>query len=298
MKKIILLISWLGVIPLYGQFQATLVNTVRGEKHAYQVYSDIERYRYEFIDDGKKGIVIVHPSENCTWILMPEKKYIYKTTCDDPLSRSNDPVQALCFYDQYADIIKKGEEKILGYPCEILEYYQGDTKIFTAWKSTSLNFFLKAVNHLEDNTGMEVSNIKEWTPTEKSFKEPDGYTRVDEHWRPRIPEPPAPENFSMTERKIPFEIILERGEAVHMAIPHDGYTKVIYRNTSEEPTKILWSMAMDKMKIAPDKQAPEKYRSHRLYPGDSKKNTFAWEKGSEIILEIYEGRVEIEVHEE
>ena len=76
------------------QFQANMTNVISGREMLYKVYSDLNHYRYEFDENGMKGVVIVLPDENKTFILMPEKKIAHKTKCDALISRMNDPVQS------------------------------------------------------------------------------------------------------------------------------------------------------------------------------------------------------------
>ena len=58
---------------LFAQFSATMKNMVSGSEQIYQVYSDGENYRYEFIEESTEGIVLVKPTLNQTSILMPDK---------------------------------------------------------------------------------------------------------------------------------------------------------------------------------------------------------------------------------
>ena len=47
-------------ISLYGQFKAKMVFNSMGKERAFTVYSADAGYRYEFNEDGQKGIVIVN----------------------------------------------------------------------------------------------------------------------------------------------------------------------------------------------------------------------------------------------
>ena len=125
---------------LFAQFSATMKNMVSGTERIYLVYSNGENYRYEFTEDGTEGIVLVKPTLNQTSILMPDKKFVHHTTCDDRMSRMNDPVQAAYWFKQAGDEKKEGEEKIGEYMCRKRALYQGTTKVFTLWHSDQLNF--------------------------------------------------------------------------------------------------------------------------------------------------------------
>jgi hypothetical protein len=78
----------------YSQFSAQMTNVVQGNQREYKVYSNLDKYRYEFNEAGMKGIVIVAPKENKTYVLMPDRQYVHITSCDGRMSRMNDPWQS------------------------------------------------------------------------------------------------------------------------------------------------------------------------------------------------------------
>ena len=49
------------VLPLesFSQFRAKMINVVNGKETNYEVYSGLKQYRYDFVEDGMKGVVIV-----------------------------------------------------------------------------------------------------------------------------------------------------------------------------------------------------------------------------------------------
>jgi hypothetical protein len=121
MKKYSLLFVLIILLPLHSfcQFRAKMLNVVNGEEHSYDVYSELKQYRYEFVEDDMKGIVIVNPGANQTFILLPEKKLVHKTTCDGMMSRMNDPVQSYMWYKEYGEEKPAGDEEISGYKSKI-----------------------------------------------------------------------------------------------------------------------------------------------------------------------------------
>ncbi|MDX2444636.1 MAG: DUF4412 domain-containing protein, partial [Bacteroidales bacterium] len=199
MKKILLSVIicncyFLGI----SQFQAKMNNSMSGKERIYTVYSDLNQYRYDFEEDGMKGIVIVHPAANQTAILVPVKKFVHKTNCDGMMSRMNDPVQSYEVYKKHGEEKIIGEETINGYECIAKEMYQGDTKVFSAWYSEKLNFPVKIVAQYAENTFMELKDIKKWKSEPSFFEIPEDYTEVDEQMRPIIPEPLPPETWETT----------------------------------------------------------------------------------------------------
>jgi hypothetical protein len=102
----------------YTQFSAEMINVVQGNQREYKVYSDLDRYRYEFEESGKKGIVIVHPEQNKTYVLMPDEQYVHITSCDGMMSRMNDPWQSYLWFKKYGTEKDLGNDEINGYQCD------------------------------------------------------------------------------------------------------------------------------------------------------------------------------------
>lgn len=88
--------------------------TLNNEARIYTVYSDLHQYRYEFVENGEKGVVIVKPEVNQTFILMPAKMNFIKTTCDDFNSLLNDPVQASLHFKESQKEKLVGNEQMKG----------------------------------------------------------------------------------------------------------------------------------------------------------------------------------------
>ena len=139
-----------------AQFTATMKNVVSSQERIYQVYHNGENYRYEFTEDGMAGVVIVKPEKNQTIIMIPEKKYVHRTTCDDMMSRMNDPVSSIRIYQKQGASKDEGEEKIGDYTCKKSSIYQGDTRLFTVWQSEKLKFSIKIENHYTKDSYMEL----------------------------------------------------------------------------------------------------------------------------------------------
>ena len=215
-RKFVLLIAFLTLVAtsIFAQFQARLVNSFSGSERNYAVYSDLDRYRYEFEEDGMKGIVIVNPAANQTAVLVPDKKYVHHTTCDGMMSRMNDPVQSYEAYKKYGPEQVVGNESLNGYDCTKKEVFQGDTKVFTAWHADKLNFPVRIVAHYSENMFMELRDIKKWKVDPSYFEIPADYTAVDEEMRPIIPEPPPPDSWTETTASIPYDGTLKRGEKI------------------------------------------------------------------------------------
>ena len=278
------------------QFQANMTNTVSGREMQYRVYSDLNHYRYEFDEDGMKGVVIVLPDENKTFILMPDKKFVHKTTCDALMSRMNDPVQSYLWFKKNGTEKAAGVEKVNGESCQKSEIYYQDHKVFTVWYSDKLHFPVKIINHTAENTGMQLNNISKWKVDAKLFSVPDDYVEVDEQMRPVIPEPPPPEKWTMIEGTIPYEGNLSRGTKLKFPVNSDVYHKVELKNNTQEMAKLIIHIFRNGKELSDDEQGPVSYRSKRLHPGESKTNTYAWKSGDTVVFEDYEGTISVKVY--
>ena len=301
MKTALLLIAFIltGSICM-AQFTATMKNLVDGQERIYQVYSDgNDNYRYEFTEGGQPGVVIVKPWKNQTIIMMPEKKYWHETTCDNMMTRMNDPVQAAYWFKQNGEEKIEGEEKIGNYLCEKRALYQGEKKVFLVWHSEELDFPVKIVNLISKNTHMELTNINaEWMSNKSYFFVPPDYIKVDENMHPIIPEPPAPESWVSKSLSIPVNITASRGEKIIIDILKTQNYKLSATNSTESPAKFIRITMEDGQELPDSKQGPLKYRIKRIFGGEEFSNVYYWKQGEQVILEVHEGKLNIVIQAE
>ena len=295
MKKAIVFILVLTVfsMPAFCQFRATMANVVSGNERTYQVYSDLVNYRYEFEESGMKGVVIVMPKENKTMILMPEEKFVHITTTYSVMSRMNDPVATYRWYADSGSVKDTGKETVSGRKCVIREIYSMDMKVFTVWYSNELNFPVRIQNEASSDTHMLLSNIKSWKTDPSFFKVPAGYTEVDSKMRPVIPEPPPPSNWKSRKVTAPFEGKGTRGDKITISIEASVNHKLRLSPQGDKPSKIIWHHFRNGAELPTEEQGPESYRTKRLFPGEKKTLTYSWQKGDEIVIEVYEGTMDI-----
>jgi hypothetical protein len=275
-----------------------MINVVNGEERDYDVYSELKKYRYEFEENNMKGVVIVNPDENQTFILFPENKLVHITTCDGMMSRMNDPVQSYMWYKKYGEEKSAGYKEISGYKSEIKELYQSNTKVFTVWYSEELNFPLKIRSHFAENTYMELKDIEPWKPGTSFFTIPEDYTEVDERMRPVIPEPPVPESWEIKKASIPFKGTISRGTKLKIKVNKTVYHKLLISNDSDNPAKVVRHLIREGQELPDNEQGPLEYRSARLYNGEKKTYTFDWKEGDVVILEVHEGSMNIDIFPE
>ena len=281
----------------FCQFQAIMTNVMKSKELTSTVYSDLKQYRYEFEEDGIKGVMIVNQEANQTFILMPDKKFFRKTTCDDMFSAMNDPVQSYQQYKQYGKEKSVGNELINGLNCIKKELYRGDSKVYTMWFSEELNFPVKIINH-PANVYMQLSDIKKWKPQDSFFMVPGDYTEVDNKMRPVIPEPPAPEKWVIKTVSLPFEGTIKRGTKLKFKIIERKKCNLSYANNTDKPAKFIRHSFRDGKEKPDDEQGPIKYRTFRLYPGDKSSSAYVWEPGNEILIEVYEGEIYFNIFSE
>ncbi len=297
-KKWMIAMFCLMPFPAICQFQATMINRVSGKEMKYAVYSDLNRYRYEFDEGGTQGIVIAMPGENTTFILMPGKKLVHKTTCDAAMSRMNDPVQSYEWFKENGIEKNEGTETLNGFDCRKLGIYQQDQKIFTVWYADALHFPVKIENNVAGNTSMELTDVSKWKVNPDFFKVPADYSEVDERLRPVIPEPPPPDKWTAKEVTIPYKDTANRGTKLKLMVDRTVYYKVSLSDNGESPAKIVIHMIRNGSELTDDEQGPLRYRTIRLFNGESKTSTYDWKAGDLIILEVFEGTMEINIYPE
>ena len=186
MKKLIsFIIAILFVLPLSAQFKAKMVFNSMGKERAFTVYSSDEGYRYEFNEDGQEGVVIVKNDSPDVIILMPQQKMAMKSPAESPMSMGNDPIKSYEHYQKDGTLKEIGKEIINGIECTKSElwnisgdeYGKASQKMITIWNSDKYNFPIKMINHIDgsEGSGMELKDIKPWTPDANSFSIPEGY---------------------------------------------------------------------------------------------------------------------------
>jgi hypothetical protein len=295
----ITIISLLALIPvmIHGQnsFSAEMLNVRRGTESIYQLQSMGEKYRYDFDESGMKGIVIVDQKKGETAILMPDEKFVHYTDIHSQTSLMNDPYQAFIYSKSRYDEKKLGKEKIAGYDCIKSELYASGQLVYTAWYSEELDFLVKLVNEMADNTYMELREIEKGKISEEIFSVPEDYTEVDRKMRPIIPEPPAPDSWKEIKSSIPLKGEYKRGDVILFKVPESRNYKFILNNNIDRPAKIIRIGMRDGKELPDNEQGPVSYRTRRLHAGESFSNVYSWEEGDEKLIQVHEGVINIEI---
>ena len=299
MKTIaILTLLALAASSLQAQFRATMINTVDGNERVYSVYSNLDRYRYEFTEGDESGVVIVKPGENKTYILMPDRRFVHVTACDGAMSRMNDPWQSYLWYKKNGEEKVEGTEQVRGYTTSVRSVYRAGKKLFTCHYAEALQFPLKIENHVAEETHMHLEDIRDWKVNLSVFEIPGDYTEVDRRMRPVIPEPPAPESWVESEASVPYHTTMKRGMKTWIPIPEPDNYRLRLENTGDTPAKIIYHLYEDGEKLAWDEQGKDKYRTLRLHPGESRNLVMRWDADQDILLELYEGAMQVSLERE
>ena len=290
---------FLFLIPASSQgqvsFKATMLNVKRGTETVYQLQSMGEKYRYDFEEGGMKGTVIVDQEKDKTAILMPDEKFVHYTEIHSSTSLMNDPYQAFIYSKSRYDEKKVGKEKIAGYDCNKSELYASDQLVYTAWYSEELGFLVKLVNEMADNTYMELSDINKVKASADAFSVPEDYTEVDEKMRPIIPEPPAPDSWKEVKATLPLKGEYRRGDVISFEVPESRNYKFILNNNTDKPAKIIRIGMRDGKELPDNEQGPLRYRTRRLYAGESFSNVYSWKEGDQKLIQVHEGIMNIEI---
>jgi len=173
-----------------GQFQATMNYTLSNKEKEFKVFSDENRYRYEFNEDGQEGVVIVLNETGEVFVLMPQQKMAMKTISTSMMSMANDPLLAYEYQVAQGGTEKViGNEEVNGINCIKKELYNDSNQLlYTIWYAEKYDFPIKMVSHIDvaGNTNMELKDIQDWTPDNAHFVIPEDYMIMDQ--KTMIPE--------------------------------------------------------------------------------------------------------------
>jgi len=192
MKKLLILILGIAAgLNLFGQFSATMLISLDKIQKTFNVFSDVNRYRYEFTEGSQQVIVIVLKETDDFYMIMPKQKMAIRAKTDSQMGIATDPLQQ---YDHFAEkgatekII--GKERINGYECtkkELIntkkdDFGESNQLLFTIWYSEEFQFPVKIENHIDgtSKSSMELLDIEPWKPGGDSFIIPEGYTVMDQ----------------------------------------------------------------------------------------------------------------------
>ena len=296
-RTIITALVILSPYCIYAQssFTALMVNTVKGTERVYKLQSDGKKYRYDFEESGMRGIVIVDPENSKTAILMPDEKYVHFTSTTSRTSLMNDPYQSFLYTKAKFEEKKTGKEMVSGFECDKTELYDSERKIITAWHSSELGFLLKMTDNRSESTYMELRDIKPGSIDKVLFSIPGDYTEVDERMRPVIPEPPPPDSWKTIGSYLPVKGEFRRGDKITFKIPESKNYKLMLSNQTDDPAKIIWTGIRNGNELPGNEQGPLSFRTKRLHGGESSSNIYRWTAGDEIIIQIFEGVINIEI---
>jgi hypothetical protein len=163
-----------------GQFQGKMVFKTMDKEMYFVVHSCDAGYRYDFEEDGQQGAVIVKGGSGEVIILMPQQKMAMKSSAASPMGMTSDPLSAWEYYKQDGLLEEEGKEVINGIECTksvLWNKENPDQKLLTIWFSDQYKFPIKMVNHIDGNedSGMEMKDMKPWTPDESLLSIPEGY---------------------------------------------------------------------------------------------------------------------------
>ena len=176
-----LLVLLIGLsIQALGQFQGKMVFKSMDKERHFDVHSCDAGYRYDFEEAGQQGAVIVKSGTGEVIILMPQQKMAMKSSASSPMGMTSDPLSSLEYYRQGGLLKEEGKEMVNGIECTkstLWNKENPDQRMFTVWFSDKYNFPIKMVNHIdgEEDSGMEMRDIKPWVPDESLLSVPEGY---------------------------------------------------------------------------------------------------------------------------
>lgn len=174
-----------GRDPLPGRFSARL-RIMEGDNIvlAGAIYVQCGRYRMDITQDNERFSLIVIRESEWTWLVMHDNRTCAYFASDDPETISSDPFAGLRFLESGFDSNRLGNDLISGYECVKYMIEDGGRRLMTYWRSDTLHFPLKIIEHGAIDTVTELSEIREGEIEDSLFRISDDYTILGQRWTP------------------------------------------------------------------------------------------------------------------
>ena len=141
-----------GPVDYYGVYEIKINN----EKITYKMFCQRGiKLRMEMDSPLGNSITIIRVDKKAVWNLMPDEKMYIDMPLNDEMVQSYQPSE-----DFVKDKKKIGEEKILGYNCNIYQYSEDKSKI-TMWLAQDTFIMIKSeINDGNETTIIEAKEIQ------------------------------------------------------------------------------------------------------------------------------------------
>lgn len=164
-----------------ASFSADIVMEKNGKTETGKFYLLNQYYRLEVLEDGKPMVIIADREKKVHRVLNIEEKVFFEIPSDDFRILSKDPFMASEYMVSKYKSKVEGTEKINGINCEKQVVTAQDTKIFSRWFSSELNFPVKIVMyHGKQESVAELKTIRNVDLQMDLFAPPADFKQVEE----------------------------------------------------------------------------------------------------------------------
>lgn len=181
---IFLLILIINVaIGLAQEFSADIVMKSEGKTMMGKMFSQSDKVRHEFSEEGRKAISIMRVDKKVIWMVMPEEKMYMEM----PFG----PQEQVMASKVEGEVERKlvGTDTIDGHPSEkyLITYKsQGQTHKVYQWIAKDLKFPIKT-EAVDGKWSMEFKNVRLGSQAANLFEIPQGYQKFDMPMGIKIP---------------------------------------------------------------------------------------------------------------
>lgn len=165
----------------FCQWQATMITTLYGSEQEYELYSDLEQYRYEYQGPERHEAVIVNQESNQSIFMLLDEEKVHFTKTDGKLSHEVNPLQSYYLYLTDGQEKEEGFENVHGYNCRKTSIYQNEEKIITKWYADELRITIKLIGHTDGVMSLAIKDILSWKTDPELFTVPENFIEVDQN---------------------------------------------------------------------------------------------------------------------
>ncbi len=168
------LLTFAATVTHAAGFEADLVMTRSGQVTTGAFQSQDQNYRFDFVENGRKLIVIGDGQRGVTRLLAPAENSYAEARADEPMSLVANPFSAFAYLSRTKTVRNEGTETIAGVPCRKQVVLSGEQVWLTGWVSADFNVPLKVEIPIYALT-VELKNIRQGPQDAALFAVPAGY---------------------------------------------------------------------------------------------------------------------------
>ena len=204
---------------LAAGFQATMVETRRGQAQSGPFYMLADQYRMEVVQDGIQLVILVDRKVGKTRLLVPSEGVYLEIANDDMQSLMNNPFEAHQHMITNYEARVAGSDTVAGIDCDKQVIAVQGKDVMTAWIAKPYGFPIRLENQMNGSL-VELKSIVPQPPAAGVFEVPGGLKLVET--MPIAPPKWAGQIAAAPLKTPPFEQTLQEGQILRIK-PKAGY---------------------------------------------------------------------------